>query len=330
MHATALELSSPTILVVEDDVGVARMLRATLEAEGYNPLVACTGEEGVTLALREGPQLILLDLMLPGMDGFEVVQNLRGNARTAHIPVMVVSARHDAADKVRAFESNVDDYLTKPFNGDELLARIRTQLRHVQELQLSPLTGLPSGLRIERAIDERLAEPGFWSILYLDLDNFKAYNDVYGFVRGNDLIRLVARIIDEVMRDLGGASDFLGHVGGDDFLLLTTPPRVELLCQRIITRWDSESRAYYSPEDLQRGTLTAVDRQGQRQTYPLVALSIGVVTNERRSVTSLAEVSRVAAEVKRAAKSLHGSSWYVDRRASDGPYPPMSDGATRH
>ncbi|HEY7975231.1 MAG TPA: response regulator, partial [Ktedonobacterales bacterium] len=221
MHATALELSSPTILVVEDDVGVARMLRATLEAEGYNPLVACTGEEGVTLALREGPQLILLDLMLPGMDGFEVVQNLRGNARTAHIPVMVVSARHDAADKVRAFESNVDDYLTKPFNGDELLARIRTQLRHVQELQLSPLTGLPSGLRIERAIDERLAEPGLWSILYLDLDNFKAYNDVYGFVRGNDLIRLVARIIDEVMRDLGGASDFLGHVGGDDFLLLT-------------------------------------------------------------------------------------------------------------
>jgi diguanylate cyclase (GGDEF)-like protein len=231
---------------------------------------------------------------------------------------------------VRAFESNVDDYLTKPFNGDELLARIRTQLRHVQELQLSPLTGLPSGLRIERAIDERLAEPGLWSILYLDLDNFKAYNDVYGFVRGNDLIRLVARIIDEAMRDLGGATDFLGHVGGDDFLLLTTPTRVEPLCQRVISRWDSESRAYYSPEDLQRGTLTAVDRQGQRQTYPLVALSIGVVTNERRSVTSLAEVSRVAAEVKRAAKSLHGSSWYVDRRASDGPHSPTSDGATRH
>lgn len=320
MNATALEISSPTILVVEDDAAVARMLRATLEAEGYNSLVACTGEEGVTMAQRETPQLILLDLMLPGMDGFEVVQNLRGNARTAHIPVMVVSARHDTADKVRAFESNVDDYLTKPFNGDELMARIRTQLRHVQELQLSPLTGLPSGRRIERAIEERIAAPGHWSILYLDLDNFKAFNDVYGFVRGNDLIRLIAHIIDSTMREYGGPTDFLGHVGGDDFILITTPARVEQLCWRIIERWDTESRAFYSPDDLKRGTLIAVDRRGQNQTYPLVALSIGVVTNELRPITSLAEVSRVAAEVKRAAKGMSGSCWYVDRRSTDGPY----------
>ncbi|HEX8996942.1 MAG TPA: response regulator [Ktedonobacterales bacterium] len=329
MTATTLDVSSPTILVVEDDAAVARMLSATLEAEGYNPLVACTGEEGVTLAQRETPQLILLDLMLPGMDGFEVVQTLRGNARTAHIPVMVVSARHDAADKIRAFESNVDDYLTKPFNGDELMARIRTQLRHVQQLQLSPLTGLPSGLRIERAIEDRIATPGQWSILYLDLDNFKAYNDVYGFVRGNDLIRLLASIVHATSRDLGGPTDFLGHVGGDDFIMITTPARVDMLCRRIIERWDTESRAFYSPDDLQRGTLIAVDRRGQRQIYPLVALSIGVVTNERRPITSLAEVSRVAAEVKRAAKGMPGSCWYIDRRGTDGPYP-SNGGDVRH
>lgn len=330
MHVTALELPSPTILVVEDDAGVARMLSATLEAEGYNSLVACTGEEGVSLAVREGPQLILLDLMLPGMDGFEVVQNLRGNARTAHIPVMVVSARHDSADKVRAFESHVDDYLTKPFNGEELMARIRTQLRHVQESQLSPLTGLPSGRRVERAIEERLSEPGLWSILYLDLDNFKAYNDVYGFVRGNDIIRLLGRVIDGAMRELGGATDFIGHVGGDDFILLTTPDAVSPLCNRIIERWDAESRAFYSPDVLQRGTLIAVDRRGQSQTYPLVALSIGVVTNERRPITSLVEVSGIAAEVKRAAKSLPGSSWYVDRRGSDGPDSASPGGSPLH
>ena len=330
MEATALELSSPTILVVEDDAGVARMLSATLEAEGYHPLVACTGEEGVSLAVRKGPQLILLDLMLPGMDGFEVMQNLRGNARTAHIPVMVVSARHDSADKVRAFESHVDDYLTKPFNSEELLARIRTQLRHVQELQLSPLTGLPAGRRVERAIEERLAAPGLWSILYLDLDNFKAYNDVYGFVRGNDLIRLLARIIDASMRELGGPTDFLGHVGGDDFILITSPDAVSSLCARIIERWDAESRAFYSPDVLQRGTLVSVNRRGQSQTDPLVALSIGVVTNERRPITSLAEVSRVAAEVKRAAKAMPGSSWYVDHRGPDGPDSALSNGGPLH
>ena len=330
MNATALNGSTPRILVVEDEPAIARMLSATLEAEGYTPLIACTGEEGVDLALREGPQLILLDLMLPGIDGFKVAQILRGNARTAHIPVMVVSARHDSADKVRAFQFNVDDYLTKPFNGEELLARIRTQLRHVQESQLSPLTGLPSGRRIERALEERLAAPGHWSILYLDLDNFKAYNDVYGFVRGNDVIRLLGRIIDATMRELGDPTDFLGHVGGDDFILLTSPAHVEQLCQRVTQRWDAESRAYYSPEDLERGTLIAVDRRGQRQIYPLVALSIGVVTNERRPITALTEVSQVAAEVKRAAKSLHGSAWYVDRRASDG-VPPLNPGAdARH
>ena len=330
MEATALELSPPTILVVEDDAGVARMLSATLEAEGYTPLVACTGEEGVSLAVRTGPQLILLDLMLPGMDGFEVVQNLRGNARTAHIPVMVVSARHDSEVKVRAFASHVDDYLTKPFNSEELLARIRTQLRHVQELQLSPLTSLPAGRRVERAIEERLAAPGLWSILYLDLDNFKAYNDVYGFAAGNNLIRLLARIIDSSMRELGGPTDFLGHVGGDDFILISSPDAVSALCARIIERWDTESRALYSPDVLQRGTLIAVDRRGQSQTYPLVALSIGVVTNERRPVTSLAEVSRVAAEVKRVAKGMPGSSWHVDRRGSDGSDAATPSGASLH
>jgi len=319
MNATALGASTPTILVVEDEPAIARMLSATLEAEGYTPLVACTGEEGMDLALREGPQLILLDLMLPGIDGFQVAQRLRGNARTAHIPVIVVSARHDSAYKVRAFEFNVDDYLTKPFDSEELLARIRTQLRHVQESQLSPLTGLPSGLRIERALDARLAQPGHWSILYLDLDNFKAYNDVYGFVRGNEIIRLQGQIIDATLRELGDPTDFLGHVGGDDFVVLTTPPRVEQICQRVTQRWDAESHAYYSPDDLERGTLIAMDRRGQRQIYPLVTLSIGVVTNERRPITTLTEVSRVAAEVKRAAKSMHGSSWYIDRRSGDGP-----------
>lgn len=320
MIATALDSSSPTILVVEDDDSIARMLSATLEAEGYHPLVAGTGEEGVTLALSEDPQLILLDLMLPGMDGFEVVQNLRGNARTAHIPVMVVSAYHDTAFKVRAFESHVDDYLTKPFNSDELMARIKTQLRHVQTFQLSPLTGLPSGRRIEQAIEERLNAPGHWSILYLDLDNFKAFNDVYGFVRGNDLIVLAAQIIKDTMREMGAVNDFIGHVGGDDFIVITDPAHTDPICERIIARWDAESRALYSPGDLARGTLIAVDRRGQRQIYPLVALSIGVVTNERRPITSLAEVSRVAAEVKHAAKSMPGSSWYADRRANDGPY----------
>lgn len=317
----AIEIATPptppaTILVIEDDAAVARMLAEMLEAEGYIPLVASTGEEGVALATREAPQLILLDLMLPGMDGFQVVESIRGSARTAHIPVMVVSARHDTDVVLRAFGSKVDDYIKKPFHGGELVARIGAQLRHARESQLSALTNLPAGLRVERAIEDRLASGERWSILYLDLDTFKAYNDVYGFLRGNELIRLLARIASDVTHELGAPGDFVGHIGGDDFIIITTPERAEPLCERLISRWARESRALYSTEDLARGTLIALDRRGQWQSYPLVSLSIGVVTNERRPIISAAEVSRVAAEVKRVAKGMPGSAWYVDRRGA--------------
>jgi diguanylate cyclase (GGDEF)-like protein len=316
MDATAAEAPPATILVVEDDPVIGRMLRATLEAEGFTAVVAPTGEEGVAFALREVPEILIVDIMLPGMDGFAVVEWLRNHAKTAHIPVMMLSARHDTAAKVRAFGIEVDDYLTKPFHSDELIARIRTQLRHVRESLLSPLTGLPSGLRVERAIEHQMRSAETWSILYIDLDHFKAYNDIYGFVRGNDLIRLLARLAGESVRAYGNDGDFVGHIGGDDFVIVTTPQRVDAVCCDLLERWDSESKAFYSPEDLARNALVAPDRQGRLQSYSLVTVSIGVVTNQRRPITSMEEVSRIAAEVKHKAKSLPGSTYYVDQRGS--------------
>ena len=314
----AFDAPPATILVVEDDPQLGRLLHETLVIEGYAVKVAPSGEEGLSYALREVPQLLLLDIMLPGIDGFEVVERLRNNAKTAHIPVVMLTARQDTADIVRAFDSEVDDYLTKPFKTDELIARIRTQLRHVRESLLSPLTGLPSGLRVERAIEHQLQLSTSWSVLYLDIDTFKAYNDVYGFLRGNELIRLLAQVVSEVMRDEGNINDFAGHIGGDDFVIITTPDKVERLCRTLIQRWKAESRPFYTPEDLQRGALVAVDRQGQVQTYPLCSISIGVVTNQHRPIVSMEEVSRIAAEVKARAKSLFGSHYYVDQRSSDG------------
>jgi diguanylate cyclase (GGDEF)-like protein len=305
-----------TILVVEDDPIIQRVLQTTLELEGFSSAQAETGEVAIQIALREVPHLILLDLMLPGMDGFEVVRQLRANVKTAHIPVLMLSARHDTADKVRAFDTSVDDYLTKPFNIEELLARIRMQLRRVQENLLSPLTGLPGGVQVERAIEQKLREEVPWAILYLDLDHFKAYNDVYGFVRGNDLIRLLAHVASDAVRESGNVTDFLGHVGGDDFVLITTPERLDFLCARLIDQFDVQSRALYTEDDLRRGALSALDRQGHQRLYPLVTLSIGVVTNQHRAISSMEEVSRVAAEVKRKAKEALASSYFVDRRGS--------------
>lgn len=323
MEATATDAPTPTILVIEDDPLIARMLRETLEAEGYVALIARTGEEGIALALRNVPQLLLLDIMLPTMNGFEVVERIRAHAKTAHIPVVMLSARHDTAERIRGLDLAVDDFLTKPFNSTELLARIGMRLRQMRENLLNPLTGLPSGLAVERAIERQLSSTAPWSILYLDLDHFKAYNDVYGPLRGNDLIRLLGQIAFESVRDCGNIGDFVGHIGGDDFVVITTPDRVLPICAQLIARWDTESRDYYAPEDLARGALVATDRQGQVQSFPLCGVSVGIVTNIHHPITTVEEVSRIAAEVKRAAKAIPGSAYYIDQRTgnSEAPVP---------
>jgi len=317
MDAVAFNAPPARILVIEDDPRIQRALRAALEAEGFEAVLAPSGEEGLSYALREVPQLLLLDIVLPGIDGFEVVQRLRAHAKTAHIPVVMLSARPDTADRVLNFDLRVDDFLTKPYNHDELMARINLRLRQMRENLLNPLTGLPGGLAVERAIESQLGGGAPWSILYLDLDNFKAYNDVYGFLRGNDLIQLVARLAAETVREDGNLGDFVGHIGGDDFVIVTTPDRVATLCERLIARWDAESRDYYDPADLADGVLVAVDRQGHQQAFPLVAVSIGVVTNAHRPVKSIEAVSQIAAEVKHKAKSIPGSTYYVDHRSGN-------------
>lgn len=315
MDVPALQAPPATILIIEDDARIARMLRETLELEGYEPLVAATGEEGVRRALHDQPQLIVCDLILPGIDGFEVVRQLRAGTRTRHIPILILSARHDVDYKVRALE-RANDYLTKPFDTDELMARIRAHLRMHQTNALSPLTGLPSGLAVENAINMCLRTSAPWAILYPDLDHFKAYNDCYGPLAGNNLIRLLASIIEETVQELGNSTDFVGHFGGDDFAVITTPDRVDAICLHIESRWDQESLVNYKAEDRERGTLASIDRQGIEQVFPLVSVSIGVVTNTARPIVTREEFSRVAAETKHHAKRMLGSSHFVDKRSS--------------
>jgi diguanylate cyclase (GGDEF)-like protein len=302
------------ILVVEDERLIAGLLKETLEIEGYQVVTVLNGEDAVHYALRETPHLIVLDLMLPGIDGYEVVQRLRDHPKTMHIPIIVLSALGATADKVRAFELGVDDYITKPFNTDELLARICAQLRRVQQSYLSPLIGLPGGLQVELAIKHKLSSLDPWSILYLDLDNFKAFNDVYGFLTGNNIIRLVGHICQEMVREYGNLDDFVGHIGGDDFVIVTTPDRAKLLCLKIIEYYKKESAAFYHAEDLKRGSISGIDRKGRPYQFPLVCLSIGVVSNQIRRPHSIQEVSYLAAEAKYHAKQSTSNIGYISSR----------------
>ena len=327
------------ILVVEDEQLIARLLKETLQSEGYNVVNVLNGEDAVQFALCETPHLIILDLMLPGIDGYEVVRRLHSYPKTIHIPIIVLSALGEPKDKVNAFETGVDDYVTKPFHTDELIARAHAQLRRVQQNFLSPLIGLPGGFQVELAIKHKLNSKEPWSLLYLDLDNFKAFNDAYGFLTGNEMIRLVGRICQRVVREYGNPDDFVGHVGGDDFVVVTTPEFAHTLCNHICEYYKEESTRLYRADDLGRGSISGVDRKGRSYQFPLVSLSIGVVNNQIWQPHSIQEVSYLAAEAKSHAKqssdnvyhmppwrvlAAHDGSSYIPSRyvASSSPFSP--------
>jgi diguanylate cyclase (GGDEF)-like protein len=290
------------------------LLKETLQVEGYQVVTVLHGEDAVQFTLRETPHLVLLDMKLPDIDGHEVVRRLRSHPKSMHIPIIVLSALDDSSSKVQAFELGVDDYITKPFDTGELLARVRTQLRRVQQNFLSPLIGLPGGYQVELAIKQKLTSANPWSILYLDLDNFKAFNDVYGFLTGNDLIRLVGRICQHVVRDYGNPDDFVGHIGGDDYVIITAPDRAQHMCGLISSIYKKESQTFYHPEDLRRGSISGVDRKGRPYQFPLVSLSIGVVNNHARRSHTLQEVSYLAAEAKCQAKQSTSNVYHISPR----------------
>ena len=208
-----------TILVVDDDPDIARFVEVNLRSVGYDVLVASDGEEALSRAEEVRPDLVLLDVMMPRVDGFEVAQRLRRNPRTANTSIIMLTAKALSSDKVLGLTSGADDYIIKPFDPIELLARVKTTLRRARDMRsLSPLTGLPGNIRIQDEIQRNIDEDIPFSVLYCDLDHFKAYNDHYGFVKGDRVIQATARALQEAMEEFAKVDGFLGHGGGDDFV----------------------------------------------------------------------------------------------------------------
>lgn len=309
------------ILIADDEPAVRQLLELVLRSQGYDVLTTQNGDQLVRTAQEWVPDLVIVDLMMPQMDGYEAIRQLRNDTRTAHLPMLILTARASAEDVVTGFDTGADDYVTKPFNIPELLARIRAHLRRAAQTPVhNPLTGLAGNILLTEELKHRLKSEAPFALLYVDLDNFKAFNDTYGPARGDRLIKLVAEVLTEVLQKVGSGSDFIGHIGGDDFAILTVPDRLTDLCQAIIKLFDERVRSLYDADDLARGYLRGIDRQGVPRSFPITSISIGVVTNRRRRFTDHEEVSRVAAEMKQYAKQQPGSTYAVDiRTASDQP-----------
>lgn len=305
------------ILIVDDDQDIARILRFRLERKGYACQTAGNGLEALEVLDKTHPDLVLLDVMMPKMNGFETCQRIRQRRGWARIPVIMLTAKGGTIDKVTGISEGADDYVTKPFEFDELLARIQMILRRTQEnMSANPLTGLPGNQVITRQLEAAIAAGRPFAACYADLDNFKAYNDEYGFEAGDRVLQQLAEILAAVLRD-GPDFAFLGHIGGDDFFFLTDLGSYETCCQQIIERFDAVIPSHYREEHRRQGFLEAQNRQGEKVCYPLMSLSIGVVTNSQRAFTDAMQVANLAAEMKKYAKGVGGSAYRVDRRVTD-------------
>jgi diguanylate cyclase (GGDEF)-like protein len=305
-----------TILVVDDDPDIARFVEVNLRSAGYDVAVAGDGEEALEKAGELRPDLVLLDVMMPRIDGFEVAQRLRKNPQTANTSIIMLTAKALSADKVTGLQSGADDYIIKPFDPIELLARVKGTLRRAKEMRnLSPLTGLPGNIRIQEEIERQVREARPFAVLYCDLDNFKTYNDQKGFVRGDRLIQATARIIQDAVVESDPGEGFVGHVGGDDFVAVVDPDVGERIAQRICERFDEARSGFYEAEDLNRGFIRMEDRKGVMQDVPLVGISVGIATTARRGFAHYGEAVAVATEMKQFAKRDGGSSYAIDRRA---------------
>jgi diguanylate cyclase (GGDEF)-like protein len=303
------------ILVVDDDTELVAYVRHHLEAAGFE-VEDVTGAADTWKALhRSLPDLVLLDVDVPEGNGFTLLRGIASDRVTTAVPVIVITAARRSRDRVRALRLGADDYVTKPFDVEELAARVRTVLRRARQLRdLSPLTGLPGNAGITRELAARVAAGTPLAVIHVDIDNFKSYNDTYGFLRGDGVITLCAECLQRAAEVATTGATFIGHIGGDDFVVLLSPDEMAPFCDAAIARWDEVIPSRYDPADAARGSVVVVDRRGETTEAPLATLSMGVASNVHRSFASEWEASAIAAEMKEHAKRRTGSNYRIDRR----------------
>ncbi|MBU4312167.1 MAG: response regulator [Candidatus Omnitrophica bacterium] len=303
------------ILIVDDDSDILDVLRITLEAEGYEVIEGHNGKEALDIIRQESPDLLITDFKMPKMCGDEVCKALKEDILVQHMPIIMLTGKGEVTDKVHGINAGADDYMVKPFEPQELVARVKMVLRRsARDLDANPLTRLPGNVSILNEIQGRIDRKEIFSVCYVDLDEFKAFNDKYGFKQGDEVIKNTARILISTVHEKGTAQDFIGHIGGDDFVIVTIPDEVDGLCKSVISKFDLMGPELYNEEDKKKGYIVGKDRQGKTKKIQFISISIAVVSNKKKKIKHVAEVGEIGAELKEYAKSIKGSAYVTERR----------------
>jgi PleD family two-component response regulator len=287
------------LLVVEDDIDIGNMLKIYFSGMEFDVDVAMRGKDALEKTKQVLPHLIVLDIMLPDIDGYEVCRNLRTNMRTSHIPVIFLTQKDERSDKLQGLELGADDYITKPFDIEELKLRVQGAIRRSERESLTdPRSGLPAGRLIEDQLRRIIRQRG-WALLDARVNNFEPFKDVYGFVAGDDVLRFTSMMIGEVVDEVGTTSDFIGHAGGDNFIILTTEEKAEGIKTRLKERFDNEVQTHYNFMDRQQGFVQAPTAEGTTVKVPFMTMSIGIVSPSAHSFADIREITELAAEARR-------------------------------
>jgi PleD family two-component response regulator len=292
-------MSKGRILVVEDDSDISNMLRIYFAGQGYEVQVAPRGGDALSMTRKQLPNLIVLDIMLPDMNGYDVCRELRQTTRTSHIPIIFLTQKDERSDKIAGLELGADDYITKPFDIEELKLRVQNAISAAnRHAQIDDKSGLPTGRLIEEHLRSLMRTDRDWAYLDLKISQYDDFVDVYGFVAGDDVIRFMALMLNEVVEEYGSPEDFLGHPGRDNFILITHAQDADKMRDRIVDRFNDEVKQHYSFIDRERGYILVPDDNGERQA-PLMTMGAGAVSTRTHQFSDIREITELAAENRR-------------------------------
>jgi len=286
------------LLVVEDDSDISNMLKIYFSGLGFDVDTAMRGNDALEKTRQVLPHLIVLDIMLPDIDGYEVCRALRKSTRTSHIPVIFLTQKDERSDKLQGLELGADDYITKPFDIEELKLRVQGAIRRSEREALTdPRSGLPAGRLIEEQLRTTIRQAD-WAYMDIRLNHFDQFSEVYGFVAGDDVLRFASMLMSEVVDEVGSPNDFIGHAGGDNFIIITTDAGAEKICQRLKMRFAEEVQSHYNFIDRQQGFIMVPRPSGQEKAA-LMKLSIGIVSPKQQAFADIREITEMAAEARR-------------------------------
>jgi PleD family two-component response regulator len=287
------------LLIVEDDTDISNMLKIYFSGQNYEVDTALRGGDALEKTRQNLPHLIVLDIMLPDIDGFEVCRILRTNTRTSHVPIIFLTQKDERSDKLQGLELGADDYITKPFDIEELKLRVQRAIARAEQQSLTdPRSGLPSGRLIEEQLRRIIRLEG-WSFMDIRIRYFDPFKEVYGFVAGDDVLRFAAMLLGEVVDEIGTVNDFIGHAGGDSFIVITNETAAPQIRKRLKDRFDTEIQSHYSFMDREQKYIVARGSDGADQHVPLMTLSIGDVSPSQYEFADIREITEMAAEVRR-------------------------------